>query len=106
VFDRLLRHVRGVAEAQRLHPWLFFVLHALYVGRRGFQHLRFMELSRLPGRVTWLLWRLGIVGFWHRHFIPHFRRDEPSAATENPRRKEPVFSLPILGSGPAATSAT
>ena len=89
-----------------MYPWLFFLLHVLYVGKRGFQHLRFMELSRLPGRTTWMLWRLGIVGFWHRRLMPHFRRDGPSATTEGPRRKDSAFSLPILGGESTATSAT
>lgn len=79
VFDLLLRGVRGVSDEQRLYPAIFFVLHSLYVFKRGFSHLRFMDFTRLPGRFAWVFWKLGIVGFWHRHMIRHFKRKRPLA---------------------------
>ncbi|MCH7596279.1 MAG: B12-binding domain-containing radical SAM protein [Planctomycetes bacterium] len=102
VFDRMLRHVRGVSDPQKLHPWLFYTLHTLYLIRRGFSHLRFMDFSRMPGRTAWILWRLGIVGFWHRRMVPRFQRKASHTGTPAPQPvREPIFiALPILpGSG-------
>jgi|CXWL01.1.fsa_nt_gi radical SAM superfamily enzyme YgiQ (UPF0313 family) len=88
LFDRLLRRVRGVADAQRMYPKLFFTLHLLYLIRRGFSHLRYMDFSRMPGLAATTLWRLGIVGFWHHHVNRHFKRRSPSIGTETRRANE------------------
>lgn len=77
VFDRLLEGVRGVSDEQKLYPLIFFALHTLYVFKRGFSHLRFMDFTRIPGRTAWLCWKIGLVGFWHRRVIRKFKRKTP-----------------------------
>ncbi len=94
LFNRLLRGVRGVNDEQRLYPAMFFVLHTLYVFKRGFSHLRFMDFTRLPGRIAWLFWRLGIVGFWHRHLIRHFKRTAPLSPEPKTAVREPTTVTP------------
>ena len=37
------------------------VLRSLYIGKRGLEHLRFMDFSIIPGWSGYVLWRLGIV---------------------------------------------
>lgn len=112
LFDRLLSRVRGVADVQPMYPVLFWTLHTTYLIKRGFSHLWFMDFSRMPGRVATLLWRLGVVGFWHRRMVPRFQRKASparelrSAGASKPvpapqPAREPVsITLPILpGSG-------
>jgi hypothetical protein len=34
-----------------------------------------MDFSVLPGRWGWMLWRIGFIGWWQRHFVRRFRID-------------------------------
>ena len=44
----------------------------VYLARRAFEHLRFMDFSVLTGRLGYALWRLGVITFWRKHFIPKY----------------------------------
>ncbi len=101
IFDRLLLGIRGVSDEQKLYPARFFVLHTLYVFKRGFSHLRFMDFTRIPGRFAWVFWKLGIVGFWHRHLIAHFKRKGPLATEPKSAAREGI--VPSTASTPART---
>jgi anaerobic magnesium-protoporphyrin IX monomethyl ester cyclase len=69
LWERLLRRVRASSEPQKLHPRIGAVLRALYLAKRVLGHLRVMDLSLTPGRTSYALWRLGLMGFWQRWFV-------------------------------------
>jgi radical SAM superfamily enzyme YgiQ (UPF0313 family) len=69
IWERLLRRVRASSEPQPLYPRLGTVLRALYLAKRVLGHLRVMDLSITPGRIGYVLWRLGIVQRWQRWFV-------------------------------------
>ncbi len=92
VFDRLLRGVRGVSEEQKLYPRIFLLLHVLYLCKRGFSHLRFMDFTRVPGRIAWLCWKVGLVGFWYRRVLRKFNRE--TSAVTNPVSARSVSAAP------------
>jgi len=54
---------------QRHYPLLLLLVRLLYLSRRAFDHLRFMDFSVLTGRVGYLFWKCGIVGLWQRRCI-------------------------------------
>ncbi|HEX2047748.1 MAG TPA: radical SAM protein [Acidimicrobiales bacterium] len=76
LFDRLLRFVKPSAEPQPMYPRLGTVLRSIYLGKRAIEHLRFADVSVLPGRSGYLLWRLGIVGALQRRFTKRPPRPE------------------------------
>ena len=54
----------------------------IYLVKRAFNHLRFMDFSLLPGRVGHVLWKLGIIRFWQRFILPHYD------LSQNTKKKE------------------
>ena len=74
LFERLLRNVEASGTPQRLYPRLGLVLRTLYLVKRVLGDLRFMDFSIVPGRSSYLFWRLGIVSFWQRYLTPRPRR--------------------------------
>ncbi len=86
-----------------MYPRLFYMLHTLYLIKRGCFHLWFMDFSRMPGRAATLLWRLGVVGFWHRRVVPRFRREVPregaSEPAQGPALEPASVALPVLPHG-------
>ena len=75
LFERWLRRALPSHEPQRRVPLVLFGCRALLFIRRGLSHLRFMDFSVLPGRWGWMLWRIGFIGWWQRHFVRRFRID-------------------------------
>jgi hypothetical protein len=56
------------------------LLRSLYIGKRGLEHLRFMDFSIIPGWSGYVLWRLGIVDAWRKRFVGKFPRPERASA--------------------------
>lgn len=82
IWDRLLAHVRASSEPQPLYPRIGMLLRTLYLTKRVLGHLRVMDLSITPGKISYVLWRLGVVQVWQRWFVrraPRPARAEPAA---------------------------
>jgi hypothetical protein len=73
LFDRVLDRVESHHRGGKLYPGLHGVLRPLWLARRAYDHLRFMDFSNIPGRTGYVLYRLGIVDFWQRHLSPSAR---------------------------------
>ena len=71
LWARLLRRVRASSEPQQLYPRIGMVLRTLYLTKRVLGHLRVMDLSITPGKISHWLWRLGVVGLWQRWLVRH-----------------------------------
>jgi radical SAM superfamily enzyme YgiQ (UPF0313 family) len=70
LFKRLLQNVHAFGEEQKHYPKLAFCLRLLYIARRGFACLQHMDVSVLPGWIGYLFWKLGIIAFWRKCFLP------------------------------------
>jgi hypothetical protein len=68
-YEFLLRRLAKPGAASQPHPITVRILLSLHVIKRALAHLRFGHLSVLPGRVTWTLWKSGIVGFTNRRIL-------------------------------------
>lgn len=61
------------AGSQQEYPSILFIFRLLYLAKRAFEHLRFMDFTVITGRFGYLLWRVGIVAFWRRR-LQHLQR--------------------------------
>lgn len=68
LFDRLLIPVQSSATPQKMYPVLGCVMRTLYFCKRGWDHLRFMDFTTIPGFVGFFFWRTGIITFWQKHW--------------------------------------
>lgn len=72
LYDRLLDKALPSMTPQKLYPISTLCFRFLYLASRVFQHLRFMDFSVIPGRLGYVLWRVGLVSYWHKHMIPKY----------------------------------
>ena len=86
LWERLLSRVRASSEPQPLYPRLGWVLRALSLTKRVLGHLRVMDLSITPGKTSYRLWRVGVVGLWQRWFVRRPPRPDPPAPATVPLR--------------------
>jgi hypothetical protein len=93
MWQRLLRRVRASSEPQKLHPHLGWVLRTLYLTKRVLGHVRVMDLSITPGKTSYFLWRIGLVGLWQRWFARRSPRQAPAAVPLPVAGPAPVFDL-------------
>jgi anaerobic magnesium-protoporphyrin IX monomethyl ester cyclase len=91
LFDRLLKFVKPSSEPQRMYPRLGMLLRSLYLGKRAIDHLRFMDVSVLPGKTGYFLWRLGIVKALSR-FTPR----PPKPRPEKHKRVDVAARIPVM----------
>jgi radical SAM superfamily enzyme YgiQ (UPF0313 family) len=78
LWDRMLVRVEASGTPQKLYPMLGVLLRGLYLAKRGFNHVRFMDFSIIPGWTGYFFWRIGLVSFWQRHVKP--RSPRPATA--------------------------
>jgi anaerobic magnesium-protoporphyrin IX monomethyl ester cyclase len=81
LFERWLAKARPLRAEQAFYPTFLKFCRLVYLARRAFDHLRFMDFSVLTGHLGYTLWQLGIIGFWRRHVIPKFLREPPDRET-------------------------
>ena len=58
----------------------------IYLVKRAFNHLRFMDFSLLPGKIGHIFWKLGIISFWQRFIVKqyHLPKQEHKNLPETP----------------------
>jgi len=74
LYKALLARAEPAATAQELYPRFFALCRAVYLAKRGLDHVRFMDFSILVGRPGYWLWRTGFIAFWRRRMVPRFER--------------------------------
>ena len=94
LFDRMLRGVRSSAEEQTLYPVAGGLMRAVYMIKRGVDHLRHLDFSTIPGYTGYWLWKVGLVEWWWRNVIP--RMDKPARKIK--RRRETVEVVEVIDS--------
>lgn len=70
IYSYFLARARPLMEPQPRYPILTRLCRLIYLTKRAFDHLRFMDFSILTGNTGYVLWRAGVIGFWRRHFVP------------------------------------
>ncbi len=70
VFAWLLARAEPFGPGMRCYPTLGFILRILYLSRRAFSFLRFMDFSVITGRSGYVAYKLGLVRLWNRFLTP------------------------------------
>ena len=65
-----------------------------YLVKRVLGDLRFMDFSIIPGRSSYLFWRLGIVDLWQRRFTPRPPRAASQAGSSRGVEVAPLAGPP------------
>jgi radical SAM superfamily enzyme YgiQ (UPF0313 family) len=76
IFDYLLKHAKPFTEEQPHFPLLFFFSRALWLLKRAYYHIKFLDFSVFPGWVGWL---------YHHTGIPKLLRKKPPPAAWGPQ---------------------
>jgi len=66
MYEGLRNRALAAHAPQPEYPSRLFLFRLLYLARRAYDHLRFMDFSVITGRCGYLLWRVGVVGFRRR----------------------------------------
>ncbi|MBF0503758.1 MAG: radical SAM protein [Candidatus Omnitrophica bacterium] len=72
IFDFFLKHAKPYGEKQHEFPGILFIVRSIYLFKRGFNHLRFLEFSYFPGlmgQFGYLLVKWGVIKCWHKWML-------------------------------------
>ena len=72
LYKILRKKIYPAHAKQKYYPILFTFCRAAYYFKRGFDHLRFMDFSFLPGKPGYFLWKIGVIRLWHRFFLKRY----------------------------------
>ena len=72
LFDKMLTWVRASNEDQKMYERTGATVKTIYLARRGYNQLKFMDFSVLPGRLAWVLSKLGVVKTCQQAFIKKY----------------------------------
>ena len=87
IFKYLLKYAKPFTEEQPYFPLLFFFSRALWLLKRAYNHVKFLDFSVFPGKVGWLFFHTGISRFFKKQPPPaawgsqHWRKHEPKATS-------------------------
>ena len=86
LYKILRKRVYPVQDKQPSYPILFWIVRMIYLVKRAFNHLRFMDFSLLPGKIGHIFWKLGIISFWQRFIVKqyHLPKQEYKNLPETP----------------------
>ena len=76
-FRYLLKYAKPFTEEQPHFPLVFFFSRALWMLKRAYYHVKFLDFSVFPGRVGWLFYHSGISKLFNR---------QPPPAAWNPQQ--------------------
>jgi radical SAM superfamily enzyme YgiQ (UPF0313 family) len=94
LWEKMLARVDKSTARQQVYPKTAMFFRALYVARRAFSHLRFMDFSIIPGWMGYVFWRIGLVGFWQDHVVNKFPKP-PKRSKGHPKHKHAGFASEI-----------
>jgi anaerobic magnesium-protoporphyrin IX monomethyl ester cyclase len=65
IYNQMLKHVKPYEEDPE-RSLLFPICHILYKFRVAYDMIQSLDFSVIPGKTGWVLWKLGIIGFFQR----------------------------------------
>jgi len=72
LYKFLRQKVFPVKEKQEKFPIFLSLMRAIYLIRRGVNHIRFMDFSVMPGKTGYYLWKFGVISFWQRFILKKY----------------------------------
>ena len=72
LYKYLRNKIYPIHTKQPHYPILFAFVRTLYFVKRGFDHVRFMDFSVLPGKPGYYLWKFKIISFWQRFILKRY----------------------------------
>ena len=72
-----------------MYPTLAMVLRLVFLGKLAGGRIRRMDFCSIPGRLTWFLWRIGLVGLANRRMLRRLRRAGSPARSEGSEARHP-----------------
>ena len=70
---KILRNKIYPAHMKQPHyPIFYWFCRTGYFMRRGFDHIRFMDFSLIPGKPGYYLWKFGVISFWRRFVLKSY----------------------------------
>lgn len=83
LYNIMRKRVQPVQVKQKKYPVLFFFVRMIYLFKKGYDHLRFMDFSVLPGKPGYYLWKFGIIAFWRRFILRRYKMKSNHSAQES-----------------------
>ena len=85
LYKFLRKKVYPVQTEQPHYPILFWFCRGVYLVKRAFDHLRYMDFAVLLGTPGYYLWKFGIISFWQRFILKRYRlpRDKKGAPQQS-----------------------
>ena len=81
---KILRNkIFPVHQKQSTYPILFWITRMLYLIKRAYNHLRFMDFSILPGKPGYILWKIGVIRFWQRFMLKNYNLPKAKSQISN-----------------------
>ena len=77
-----------------MYPVRAGLLRAIYMIKRGLDHLRHLDFSTIPGYAGYIAWKLGLVQFWWTKVIP--KMEKPDRPIKR-RRETQVEVIEVMG---------
>ncbi len=72
IFEFLLKYAQPFGEKQREFPITLVVIRAVYMAKRGWRHMGFLDFSNFPGfigKIGFLFWKLGVIKRSHQNVL-------------------------------------
>ncbi len=92
VFEWWIKKAQPYHVEQREYGPLNQLLRAMYFFRVGIDQLRNMDFTHLPGKVGFVLYKLGVIKFWKRYLVKKY----------TPRERAPVEPRSLQETRPAS----
>ena len=83
---KILRNkIYPVHKKQSHYPILYWFCRTGYFIKRGFDHMRFMDFSLIPGKPGYYLWKFGVISFWRRFVLKRYTlpKDKQKKSSES-----------------------
>ena len=72
LYKILRKKAYPVQTKQKHYPILFWLCRTLYLIKREFDHIRFMDFSYIPGNLGYYFWKFGVIRFWQRYILKQY----------------------------------
>jgi len=79
----VVKRAHPVTAEQTHYPRLLLFTRLIYLVKRALDHLLVMDFSVLTGKTGYVMWKLGIIQYWRRFFVPKFRPGEGSSLQQS-----------------------
>ena len=80
IYRILRKRIYPVQTKQPTYPILFKIVRTLFFVRRAYDHIRYMDFSVLPGRLGYMMWKIGIIGFWQKYILKRYKLTQSEVA--------------------------